>query len=243
MLCEYGCGNEAIHQFKNGKWCCSLSSNSCNSFKNNPKRIKLIKKNHKGMSGKKHSIHSNLKNALGHIGKKFSEETKDKMRKNFKGNTGRKFTENHKEKLRKNRIGKTFEQIFGKEKSIKIKEKQKQWMLNGGSAYINSFNKSPSKPQVKLFDLVKEIYPETEINYPIKRINNRWYNLDVAIPELKICFESDGSWWHLDEEKDLERQKEIEDLGWKLIRYYPVDTIKQVPSKEQIKNDIIRILN
>lgn len=29
MLCEYGCGKEAKHQFKNGKWCCSKSTSSC----------------------------------------------------------------------------------------------------------------------------------------------------------------------------------------------------------------------
>ncbi len=28
-LCEYGCGNKAKHQLKNGKWCCSKSHNSC----------------------------------------------------------------------------------------------------------------------------------------------------------------------------------------------------------------------
>ena len=29
MICDYGCGEEAIYQFKNGKWCCSKSTNSC----------------------------------------------------------------------------------------------------------------------------------------------------------------------------------------------------------------------
>ncbi len=28
-LCEYGCGQEANHQFKNGKWCCSKSWQQC----------------------------------------------------------------------------------------------------------------------------------------------------------------------------------------------------------------------
>ena len=28
-LCEYGCGQEARYQFKNGKWCCGESCNSC----------------------------------------------------------------------------------------------------------------------------------------------------------------------------------------------------------------------
>jgi len=29
LICEYGCGQEANHQFKNGKWCCSKNYNSC----------------------------------------------------------------------------------------------------------------------------------------------------------------------------------------------------------------------
>jgi len=29
QLCEYGCGQEAKYQFKNGKWCCNKRHNSC----------------------------------------------------------------------------------------------------------------------------------------------------------------------------------------------------------------------
>ncbi len=29
VLCDYGCGQQAKHQFKNGKFCCSKSKNSC----------------------------------------------------------------------------------------------------------------------------------------------------------------------------------------------------------------------
>jgi hypothetical protein len=34
QLCDYGCGQEAKYQFKNGKWCCSESYNSCKGNKN-----------------------------------------------------------------------------------------------------------------------------------------------------------------------------------------------------------------
>ena len=33
QLCDYGCGQEAKYQFKNGKWCCSKSFNSCPNMK------------------------------------------------------------------------------------------------------------------------------------------------------------------------------------------------------------------
>ena len=32
-LCDYGCGQEAKYQFKNGKWCCSKNHKSCPSLK------------------------------------------------------------------------------------------------------------------------------------------------------------------------------------------------------------------
>jgi len=34
----------------------------------------------------------------------------------------------------------------------------------------------------------------------------------------------------------------VEELGWKVVRYFPVDDIKQVPSIEQIKKDINNLL-
>jgi len=106
-------------------------------------------------------------------------------------------------------------------------------MLNGQSAYLNSFIKNPSKPQVELFNLIKEIYPTAILNYPIMN-----YSIDIVIPELKIAFEYDGSYWHKDkEEYDQKRQKEIEDLGWKFIRY-----IDNVPSEDDIIEDITILL-
>jgi hypothetical protein len=29
MICNYGCGKEAVYQFKNDKWCCSITYKSC----------------------------------------------------------------------------------------------------------------------------------------------------------------------------------------------------------------------
>ena len=128
---------------------------------------------------------------------------------------------------------------WGKER----RKEQSKYMLDGGAVYSQSFIKSPSKPQVELYNRVKELYPDAELNYPCYRgKGKRSYSLDVAIPELKICFESDGSWWHPNKEKDLIRQKNIEELGWKLIRYINIDFIKQVPTKEQVKNDILEII-
>jgi len=40
MKCSYGCGNEGIYQFKNGKWCCSKSPNSCEANRSKNSKAK-----------------------------------------------------------------------------------------------------------------------------------------------------------------------------------------------------------
>lgn len=44
MICDYGCGRKANHQFKNGKWCCEETFYKCPSFKDHLKSISTIGK-------------------------------------------------------------------------------------------------------------------------------------------------------------------------------------------------------
>jgi len=60
-LCEYGCKNEGIFQFQNGKWCCSQIWQKCPAHR---------ERNRKNMTGKKNPI----------FGKKHSPETIKKIR-------------------------------------------------------------------------------------------------------------------------------------------------------------------
>jgi len=99
-------------------------------------------------------------------------------------------------------------------KKGKPNPKGSEWLKNGGAAYLCSLNKSPSKPQVKLFEMVKLLYPSAVLNYPYLH-----YCIDVAIPELKIAIEYDEPFWHKDKESDTKRQSEIEQGGWRFIRY------------------------
>ena len=66
MLCEYGCGQEAKHQFKNGKWCCSKCVTQC---------LAVRKKNSQNSKG----------NSVWCKGKHLSEEHKKKLSKKMKG--------------------------------------------------------------------------------------------------------------------------------------------------------------
>jgi len=62
-VCNYGCGQKAKYQLKNGKWCCSKSCNSCPEMKRQ----------------------NSIKNLGRGAGKKYSEETRKKMSRSKKG--------------------------------------------------------------------------------------------------------------------------------------------------------------
>jgi very-short-patch-repair endonuclease len=102
---------------------------------------------------------------------------------------------------------------------------------------MNKFIKNPSKPEIKLRDIVKELYPTCEFQYQIFN-----YSLDVAIPEYKIAIEYDG-WFHFDCQEHIDyhidRQQRIEGEGWIFIKYTMYD---KFPSKEKIEEDINSLL-
>lgn len=109
----------------------------------------------------------------------------------------------------------------------KIAEVQKERCLNGHSKYMNSLVSNPSKPQKKIFESINNIL-KAELEFPVITTNANVYRIDIAIPEKKIAIEYDCSYWH-NEEKDMVRQAELENEGWKFIRYKDF-----VPSKEQV---------
>jgi len=59
MKCEYGCGQDAKHQFKNGKWCCNRNVMQCLAYK---KKISIIHKGRKAWNkGLTKEINSGMK--------------------------------------------------------------------------------------------------------------------------------------------------------------------------------------
>lgn len=59
--------------------------------------------------------------------------------------------------------------------------------------------------------------------------------IDVAIPNLKLAFESDGSYFHKDKKNDRKRDELLRKQGWTVYHFkadYPEDiTIKLVEKK------------
>lgn len=118
---------------------------------------------------------------------------------------------------------------IGQRKNPTFIEDRREYMLNGGAAYCNQFIKNPSKPQIELFEMVQKIMPYCYLNYPCGR-----YSIDIAIPDLNFAIEYDGEYWHQNKDYDLKRQKEIEEDGWKFIRFY-----NKLPSIEELKWKLI----
>jgi len=99
-ICEYGCGKEAIYQFKNKKWCCSKNVSKCSGTINKLKNRKVSDETRKKQSaslkgklpwnkGKELSESHKLKIGLGNKGKTVSKESKKKMSESMKGKQNR----------------------------------------------------------------------------------------------------------------------------------------------------------
>lgn len=217
MICNYGCGREAIKQFKNGKGCCSKFTNSCPEVRRKLREKKI---------GTKQNEEHKKKNSNSHIGqipwnknKKTGPQTEEHKRK--QQITSIKWWNNHPE----------------------VKEERSLFMKTIGGAYANSFNKNPSKPEKNLRSVVSQVAPYVIFNYPIYRgKGKRSYSVDIVVSKLGIIIEYDG-WYHSNseerKERDKQRQQEIEEDGWKFIRY---NIFQKFPSKKQVLNDIQKIV-
>lgn len=65
------------------------------------------------------------------------------------------------------------------------------------------------------------------------------YFLDFANPHEKIGIEIDGKEWHQDKNKDNKRQEEIENEGWRIIRFTWQEVFEWVkePNREDFYDD------
>lgn len=101
-LCEYGCGREATHQFKNGKWCC------CNNWKRCSFIREKLGENLKGeknpMYGKTHTQEVKIRMSILRRAENLSSETRRKLSESHRGKSSwnkglSTITEEHKKTL------------------------------------------------------------------------------------------------------------------------------------------------
>ena len=173
-ICEYGCGQEAKHQLKNGKWCCSEKYQRC---QNKRKEQSFIRMN---------------------------------LPKKVKQNNGS-----------KNRKRKTWEEIFGKEKSQKMK-KNKSEEMSGENHPL--YNKKHSRSSIKKMKMSSKMTIEKiKKKYLLfSRIEEMRYNPDKPEEkEIQVhckyneCVNSKerGGWFNLDRTQLYERIRGVEKTG------------------------------
>jgi very-short-patch-repair endonuclease len=98
--------------------------------------------------------------------------------------------------------------------------------------YRKSGNKTWIEERMGL--LLDKLGVEYVFQYPILR-----YNVDFAIPELKIAIECDGEQWHQDKEKEQIRQERIEHEGWMVLHYTGTKINQCLP---EIEKELARVL-
>ena len=80
-------------------------------------------------------------------------------------------------------------------------------------------SQSPSKPQIYLYEIVRQRYLDAEIDFYVDTLETFRF-IDIAIPSLMIAIEYNGWLHHHGEVKrkaDRARKSELEDLGWHVI--------------------------
>ena len=112
--------------------------------------------------------------------------------------------------------------IMSEIRKNKPPELKQKW--TEGLIYARSCISRISKPQKRLFFIIKDKYPDyfVETEFRVKTHLGYRY-IDVAIPELMLGYEWDEPTFHGgfvgSKEKDKIRHEAIEALGWKLTHY------------------------
>jgi very-short-patch-repair endonuclease len=245
IFCSYGCGQEAKFQMKNGKICCEDTYYKCPEYKKKlsfkqktRKRFprsedtkRKISEKLKGRSSGKRSLSCRLKISKKLKGIKKPPRTKEHSENQSKAQLGKKRGPLSSETKLKISIGNT-----GKKRTDEFKKLQREKMLKNGNQ-IRKHIKKISNEEIKLRNMVKELYPNCEFQYGVFN-----YDLDVALVEEKIAIEYDGYYHFCSEEKKeyhKQRQQQIENEGWK---FYRVTMFDKFPSIEEVKEQIENLM-
>lgn len=132
------------------------------------------------------------------------------------------------------------------EQKKKISETMKRKIANGEieSGYkLNHYSKGPSYPEQYFMDVFKNAGIKVEYNFQVGL-----YQLDFANPKSKRYVEIDGSQHYCDfriAKHDIERTKNLDNLGWKLIsriRWSEFQKLSQ-DEKEKVCESLVKDLN
>lgn len=102
----------------------------------------------------------------------------------------------------------------------KAKRSMKEFYINNPERRLNALMANHRKSanmtwiEKRMSELLDKMGIQYVYQYPILN-----YNVDFAIPGLKIAIECDGEYWHQDKAKDDIRDRRIEKEGWSVLHY------------------------
>ncbi len=120
-------------------------------------------------------------------------------------------------------------------------EDYKQLIQNGinkrRDTLILLMKNKTSIPEKMLFNILKEIYPSAKHKYKIINDKNYYWEMDVAVPEIKLNVEYDGEYWHKNNRiRDFKRDLFLINKGWKIIRI----EYKDSPTYETLLKEVMK---
>lgn len=91
-----------------------------------------------------------------------------------------------------------------------------------------------SKAEVRLYNLIQQVYGKDNCD-DSQIVDGKLLDIVLYINGNKIDIEYDGSYWHQNKNKDINRDIRLRSRGYKILR---VKGNYQIPTQEQLKNAI-----
>ena len=132
-----------------------------------------------------------------------------------------------------NKARQTLRIKYGVENPIQIpevREKVRQSLTENGTG-------KASKQQIQLHKMIKQRYPNAELNYPFSTCS---LDVFVCIDDIKIDVEYDGWYWHQDKLADLKRDKFLQSSGFKTLR---IRSGTLLPTEQELFDAIDYLVN
>ena len=101
-------------------------------------------------------------------------------------------------------------------------------------ALLRLMENKTSKPEIMLYNIVKLYYPSAQHKYKILSDKQYYWELDIAVPGIKLNFEYDGYYWHKNnKQRDEHRDAILKKQGWRILRF----TYQESPTLEELEYD------
>lgn len=133
----------------------------------------------------------------------------------------------------KEKIKKTMLERYGYEYVLQVPELKEKMFKT-----MSTNNSVPtSKQQISLYNILLKKYNNVEMNYPFSKC---CLDIFISVNDIKIDVEYDGWYWHQDEQKDIKRDKFLQQNGFKVLR---IRSGRKLPTEEQLFEAIDKLIN